>query len=218
LGQDASNAAEPRAKGKRSRAPKTDKVVLREQIIQALRKLGGSARVAEVIEEMGQQLEGKLLPGDLEWREATNEYVWQNNAKWVSVSNDSGRHPAERFTLRHLGADGEHPMRFRKLTIENYKSFQFPTEIVFPIGDDGRSIFLIGGMNGAGKTSIMEAVTYCLYGGKVDDIYRNINRREKAKGNANVAFEIVIEMDDNSELVVKRSWTAGAVSDPGRAT
>ena len=56
-------------------------------------------------------------------------------------------------------------MKFRKLTIENYKSFQFPTEIVFPVGEDGRSIFLIGGMNGAGKTSIMEAVTYCLYGG-----------------------------------------------------
>ncbi|GIK25888.1 MAG: hypothetical protein BroJett006_21340 [Betaproteobacteria bacterium] len=105
-------------------------------------------------------------------------------------------------------------MKFRKLTIENYKSFQFPTEIVFPAGEDGRSIFLIGGMNGAGKTSIMEAVTFCLYGGKADDIYRNINRREKAKGNANVAFEIVIEMDDGSELVVKRSWTAGAVSEP----
>lgn len=105
-------------------------------------------------------------------------------------------------------------MKFRKLTIENYKSFQFPTEITFPTGEDGRSIFLIGGMNGAGKTSIMEAVTYCLYGGKTDEIFRNINRREKAKGNANVAFELVIEMDDASELVVKRSWTAGALSDP----
>jgi len=105
-------------------------------------------------------------------------------------------------------------MKFRKLIIENYKSFQFATEILFPIGEDGRSIFLIGGMNGAGKTSIMEAVTYCLYGGKADDIFRNINRREKAKGNANVAFEIVIEMDDGSELIVKRSWTAGAVSEP----
>jgi len=105
-------------------------------------------------------------------------------------------------------------MKFRKLSIENYKSFRFPTEIVFPVGEDGRSIFLIGGMNGAGKTSIMEAVTYCLYGGKADDIFRNINRREKAKGNANVAFEIVIEMDDGLELIVKRSWTAGAVSEP----
>ena len=38
--------------------------------------------MADVIEEMGRQLEGKLLPGDLEWREATNEYVWQNNSKW----------------------------------------------------------------------------------------------------------------------------------------
>ena len=105
-------------------------------------------------------------------------------------------------------------MKFRKLSIENYKSFQFPTEIAFPTGEDGCSIFLIGGMNGSGKTSIMEAVSYCLYGGKAEEIYRNINRREKAKRNANVAFELVIEMDDGSELVVKRSWTAGAISDP----
>jgi DNA sulfur modification protein DndD len=105
-------------------------------------------------------------------------------------------------------------MKFRKLTIENYKSFQFPTDIPFPIGEDGRSIFLIGGMNGAGKTSIMEAINYCLYGAKAEEVFRNINRREKAKGNANVSFELVIEMDDLSELVVKRSWTAGAISDP----
>lgn len=105
-------------------------------------------------------------------------------------------------------------MKFRKLTIENYKSFQFPTEIIFPMGEDGRCIFLIGGMNGAGKTSIMEAINYCLYGGKVEEIFRNINRREKATGNANVSFEMVIEMDDGSELVVKRSWTAGAINEP----
>ena len=105
-------------------------------------------------------------------------------------------------------------MKFIKLTIENYKSFQFATEIAFPMAADGLSIFLIGGMNGAGKTSIMEAINYCLYGAKVDEIYRNINRREKAKGNANVVFELVMEMDDGVELIIKRSWSAGAVVEP----
>jgi len=104
-------------------------------------------------------------------------------------------------------------MKFIKLTLENYKSFQFATEIRFPVGDDGRSIFLIGGMNGAGKTSIMEAINFCLYGAKPEEIFRNINRREKARGNANVSFELVMEMD-LSELVVKRSWSAGVADDP----
>ncbi len=105
-------------------------------------------------------------------------------------------------------------MKFNKLSIENYKSFQFTTEIRFPVGDDGRSIFLIGGMNGAGKTSIMDAINFCLYGAKVDEIFRNINRHEKARGNVNVSFELTMEMDDLSELVVKRSWSAGATDDP----
>jgi hypothetical protein len=79
-GSDPPTTKKPR--GKRSRTQKTDKKVLRKHIIQALKKLGGRARVSDVIEEMGRQLEGKLLPGDMEWRESTGEYAWQNNAKW----------------------------------------------------------------------------------------------------------------------------------------
>lgn len=105
-------------------------------------------------------------------------------------------------------------MRFIKLTIENYKSFQFLTEIHFPESREGNSIFLIGGMNGAGKTSIMEAINYCLFGAKADEIFRNTNRKQKALGNTNVAFELTAELDDRSILVVNRSWTAGSVQDP----
>lgn len=105
-------------------------------------------------------------------------------------------------------------MKFRKLSIENYKSFQFPTEIHFPDSENGKSIFLIGGMNGAGKTSIMESINFCLYGGKADEIFRAINRKEIAKGNAAVSFELTAELDDGSELIVKRSWSAGVIENP----
>lgn len=104
-------------------------------------------------------------------------------------------------------------MKFTKLVIENYKSFQFATDLHFPVSADGKSIFLIGGMNGAGKTSIMEAVSFCLYGTKSEMIYKNINRKELALGNTSVSFELVVELDDGSELIVKRSWSGGAVND-----
>lgn len=105
-------------------------------------------------------------------------------------------------------------MKFRKLTIENYKSFQFPTTINFPDSSEGKSIFLIGGMNGAGKTSVMEAVNICLYGTKPDHIFKFINRKEFAKGNAFVSFELFLETDDSEELQLKRSWSAGTVDNP----
>ncbi|MDD4614623.1 MAG: DNA sulfur modification protein DndD [Caldisericia bacterium] len=105
-------------------------------------------------------------------------------------------------------------MKFRKLIIENYKSFQFPTTIEFPDSSAGKSIFLIGGMNGAGKTSLMEAINICLYSAKNDFVYKCINRKEMAKGNAFVSFELWIETDELEEIQIKRTWTAGTVDGP----
>lgn len=105
-------------------------------------------------------------------------------------------------------------MKFRKFTIDNYKSFQFPTELYFPDGENGKSIFLIGGMNGAGKTAIMEGINYCLYGAKIEEIFKCINRKSLALGNASVSFELEIEMDDFTPLIVKRSWSTGTIDVP----
>jgi DNA sulfur modification protein DndD len=105
-------------------------------------------------------------------------------------------------------------MKFTKLVIDNYKSFQLPVEIRFPVGSSGKSIFLIGGMNGSGKTSLTEAISICLYGAKSEAIFRYINRKEIAKGNASVSFELTFETDDHEEIVVKRSWSAGAMDKP----
>jgi len=105
-------------------------------------------------------------------------------------------------------------MKFNKLTIENYKSFQFPTVINFPQSSEGKSIFLMGGMNGAGKTSVMEAINICLYGGKPENIYKAINRKELSKGNAFVSFELELETDEFETILISRSWSAGATDTP----
>ncbi|MCA0231877.1 MAG: DNA sulfur modification protein DndD [Bacteroidetes bacterium] len=105
-------------------------------------------------------------------------------------------------------------MKFNKLTIENYKSFQFPTAIQFPQSGEGKSIFLMGGMNGAGKTSVMEAVNICLYGIKTDILYKYINRKELNKGNAYVAFELEMETESHEIILIHRSWSAGATDKP----
>ena len=105
-------------------------------------------------------------------------------------------------------------MKFNKLTIENYKSFQYPTAIDFPQSSEGKSIFLVGGMNGAGKTSIMEAINICLYGAKTDFLYKYINRKELAKGNAFVSFELELETDEHETILINRSWSAGATDNP----
>jgi hypothetical protein len=86
LGRSRNSIGSKKLRGKHSRTPKTDKKALRMHIIRALKKLGGKAHVSDIIKEIGRQLNGKLLPGDLEWRESTNEYAWQNNAKWERFS------------------------------------------------------------------------------------------------------------------------------------
>jgi hypothetical protein len=84
LGQNtaAPSPSDAKPPAKRSKLPKTAQAALREEIVLALRRLGGKAKVADVIAEVGRSLEGKLLPGDSVWRETASEYVWQNNVRW----------------------------------------------------------------------------------------------------------------------------------------
>jgi len=105
-------------------------------------------------------------------------------------------------------------MKFNKITIENYKSFQYATAITFPQSSEGKCIFLMGGMNGAGKTSVMEAINICLYGTKAESVYKCINRKELSKGNAFVSFELELETDDFETILIHRSWSAGTTDKP----
>jgi len=90
LGQNASRpeAKRPKPNVKRARTPRSQKLpktthtVLREHIVRALKKLGGKARMSDVLGEMSQQLEGKLLPGDFALRQDGKSIAWKNNAQW----------------------------------------------------------------------------------------------------------------------------------------
>lgn len=66
----------------RSKTPKTNSTTLRELIIAALRDYGGSAQKSEVHKYIEDKLKDKFLPGDLELRESTRDFVWQNNTNW----------------------------------------------------------------------------------------------------------------------------------------
>ena len=83
---------------KRSRLPRTDKQVLRDHMLKALKARGGRASIHDVLDWMEEHLKDKLLPGDLE-RRTTGELVWQNNTCW------------ERFTLVQEGILKSHSPR-----------------------------------------------------------------------------------------------------------
>lgn len=83
IGQAETKTPDAKPRAKHPKLLRTDRQVLREQIILALQRLGGRAKVSDVIEEMTRQLDGKLQPGDLVLRGgATKEPAWQNNTQW----------------------------------------------------------------------------------------------------------------------------------------
>jgi len=101
-------------------------------------------------------------------------------------------------------------MRFTRLIVQNFKTFRDKTEFDFSRNADipGRNVFLIGGMNGSGKTSILDAVNLCLYGEKkLEKIYKAINQYEVEKGNCDCSIELQFEMDNADRIALKRSWS-----------
>ncbi|MBQ3685661.1 MAG: DNA sulfur modification protein DndD [Candidatus Methanomethylophilaceae archaeon] len=56
-------------------------------------------------------------------------------------------------------------MKFHSLTIRNFRNYVGPTTIQLETYQD-KNIILIGGMNGAGKTSMVDAIRLCLYGNR----------------------------------------------------
>jgi len=102
-------------------------------------------------------------------------------------------------------------VRFEKLVIQNYKTFRNRTQLDFnnryAPGSNEHNVFLVGGMNGSGKTSILDAINLCLYGEKkLDKVFKSINQYELENGNRCCFIELQFVMDNGDNICLNRSW------------
>lgn len=115
-------------------------------------------------------------------------------------------------------------MYISKIEITKFKSYQH-AELKFPEPLEGKNIVLVGGMNGYGKTTILEALYLCLYGkdalphlaraGLKTDDYRGyptflekaLNGEAKRDGTDNVmSIRIVINRTKTKGIDITRRW------------
>lgn len=114
-------------------------------------------------------------------------------------------------------------MWISKIELTNFKSYQH-AEFDFPEPADGKNIVLVGGMNGYGKTSILEALYLCLYGKdaiihlaraglKTDDIKgyptfleRAFNGEAKRDGQDSMSVRVVIHRTKTKGIDIRRRW------------
>ncbi|WP_456468152.1 DNA sulfur modification protein DndD [Archaeoglobus sp.] len=110
-------------------------------------------------------------------------------------------------------------MILSKIIIYNYRVFYKRNVIDTRVDPPDRNIILIGGRNGRGKTSILEAIKICLYGGKNDDIWHpkdayyrwikeNFNRKAWLEGDRELYIELILESEDvrPKEIRLRRSY------------
>jgi len=100
-------------------------------------------------------------------------------------------------------------MRIKSLILYNYKNFYKKNEFdLSPSKYRNHNMVLIGGVNGTGKTTILEAFNVCLYGRKYNGRFtsRNsynkfltsIKNRDSIKnGDKNYYVELNIELNDS---------------------
>lgn len=114
-------------------------------------------------------------------------------------------------------------MWIAKIELTNFKSYQH-AEFDFPEPRNGENIVLIGGMNGYGKTSILEALYLCLYGKdaiihlaraglKLDEakgypsfLEKAFNGEAKRDGMDSMSIRVVIHRTKTKALDIRRKW------------
>lgn len=94
-------------------------------------------------------------------------------------------------------------MKIKSIKMENWMPFKGKQEVIFPI-DDHANILIINGENMHGKTSLITAFRWCLYGEATSNNSRPkpeielLNTEASKEGNKLLKVEMNIEADDNN--------------------
>lgn len=110
-------------------------------------------------------------------------------------------------------------MLFKKLIFDSYKTYYGHQEINFYIpkeirDEQGKNIILLGGLNGAGKTTILKAIHYVLFGkrGISEEehtrLFSNvINNTFYEEGGRDCSVTLILETDKGEEWELRTKWS-----------
>lgn len=111
-------------------------------------------------------------------------------------------------------------MKINKLVLKNFRSYEEETVFDFNTTNN-KNIILIGGKNGAGKSTIFEAIKLCIYGpmaykyqgfnsSYISRVKSNINNNSLKNDTVDAYISIDIEISENTEkntYTLVRRWT-----------
>lgn len=110
-------------------------------------------------------------------------------------------------------------MILRSLMLENFRQFYGKQQIDFAMGHEGRNVTLIHGFNGSGKTTILNAFVWCLYGDTTPDFgeaKRLENERAFSEAKANDVVKVSVQLrfeDGDKEYLIERVQEVRKVSE-----
>ena len=111
-------------------------------------------------------------------------------------------------------------MKINKLVLKNFRSYEEETIFDFSTTKE-KNIILVGGKNGAGKSTIFEAIKLCIYGpmaykyqgfnsSYISRIKSNINNNSLKNDTVDAFVSIDIELSESTEknkYTLVRQWT-----------